>query len=213
MQLTDDLLPFERIVRKRDEHGRVLSEEYLIPDDMREETLRAFYIFDNPPSLDKELIDIHVDRPFVVRDYKLVREGHANLLVSPYYYEAGGTVIDWWDEDDDRIEAIDDAELTPELFALIERDVAVIKAHWDDEAQIARQPNLRQLIESDIARIRMYRRDAAEPGLDPAVKAEIEFDIKMIRDIWTPYEDLDPETKAEIDHDIAEMKAMADRQA
>jgi hypothetical protein len=205
MQLTNDLLPFERIVRRRDEYGRAVSEEYVIPDDMREEALRAFYIFPDPPSLDKTLIDIHVDRPFVVRDYKLVRERNANWLVSPYYYEAGGTVIDWWDEDEDRIETIDDAELTPELLAMIERDIAVIKAHWNDEAQIARQPDLRQLIESDIARIRMYRRDAAEPGLDPAIKADIEGDIEMIRACWMRYEDLDPGERAEIDRDAAEM--------
>ncbi len=206
MQLTDDLLPFERIVRVRDEHGTVVSEEYVIPDDMREEVLRAFYIFADPPSLDKELIDMHVDRPFVVRDYKLVRERNANLLVSPYYYEAGGTVIDWWDEDEDRIEIVDDAELTPEVLAMIERDIAVIKAHWNDEAQIARQPDLRQLIENDIARIRMYRRDAAVPGLDPEVKADIEADIEMIKACWTRYEDLDPEERAEIDRAVAEMK-------
>jgi hypothetical protein len=45
--------------------------------------------------LDDELLDIHTDKNFKVRDYIVTREGDGNFLVSPYYAEKGGTVLDW----------------------------------------------------------------------------------------------------------------------
>ena len=41
------------------------------------------------------MIDIHAGKTFKVRDYIVTREGDGNFLVSPYYAEAGGTVLDW----------------------------------------------------------------------------------------------------------------------
>ena len=34
-------------------------------------------------------------RTFKVRDYIVTREGSGNFLVTPFYAEAGGTVLDW----------------------------------------------------------------------------------------------------------------------
>jgi len=34
-------------------------------------------------------------RKFRVREFLVAREGGMNVLASPYYLEAGGTVIDW----------------------------------------------------------------------------------------------------------------------
>ena len=39
--------------------------------------------------------DIHAEKEFRVRDFLVAREGEMNVLASPYYPEAGGTVIDW----------------------------------------------------------------------------------------------------------------------
>ena len=41
------------------------------------------------------MIDIHEDKTFKVRDFRVTREDGMNLLVSPYYPNSGGTVIDW----------------------------------------------------------------------------------------------------------------------
>ena len=46
-------------------------------------------------NMDDERIDIHTDNSFKVRDYIVTRKGDGNFLVSPYYAEAGGTVLDW----------------------------------------------------------------------------------------------------------------------
>lgn len=111
MDLFKDVLPYSLEERVRDKDGWVISEEYIIPDDQKNIVLAQHYPFEGAPSLDDELLDIHADKAFRVRDYKLVRENGCNLLVSPYYYESGGSVIDWMPMDawiDDGEEGADD---------------------------------------------------------------------------------------------------------
>jgi hypothetical protein len=74
-------------------------EVYIIPEEKKAEVLKKLYPFIPVPSLDDEMLDIHADKKFIVRDFCVTREGQMNLLVSPYYFESGGTVIDWWPED------------------------------------------------------------------------------------------------------------------
>jgi hypothetical protein len=70
-------------------------EEYIIPDEKKAEVLAQLYIFDPVPGLDEERYDLHSGKKFFVRDYRVTREDGMNFLVSPYYEEGGGTVIDW----------------------------------------------------------------------------------------------------------------------
>jgi hypothetical protein len=70
-------------------------QEYVIPDDKKLEVLNLLYPFTPVPSLDEELLDIHEDKTFIVRDYRVTWENGHNWLVSPYYPSGGGTVIDW----------------------------------------------------------------------------------------------------------------------
>ena len=70
-------------------------EKYIIPDEEKEKVFDSLYPFIGQPSLGDTLIDIHTSRTFKVRDYMVVREGEGNFLVSPYYAEKGGTVLDW----------------------------------------------------------------------------------------------------------------------
>ena len=70
-------------------------ERYIIPDEDRQKVLDALYPFFPTPSLDADMLDIHTQRRFKVRDYIVTREGDGNFLVTPYYAEAGGTVLDW----------------------------------------------------------------------------------------------------------------------
>jgi hypothetical protein len=72
-------------------------EEFIIPDEDRELVLKQLYPFSPVPKLTDRMIDIHVDREFVVKDFRVTWEHGMNYLVSPYYPEGGGTVIDWWD--------------------------------------------------------------------------------------------------------------------
>ena len=73
---------------------------YLIPDEDKQKVLDALYPFNDTPSLDDERIDLHTGRSFKVRDYIVTREGNGNFLVTPYYAEKGGTVLDWMRPDD-----------------------------------------------------------------------------------------------------------------
>jgi len=70
-------------------------EEYIIPDKKKAEVLQALYIFRPIPSLDEERFDLHSGKRFRIREFRVTREGGHNFLVSPYYEEGGGTVIDW----------------------------------------------------------------------------------------------------------------------
>jgi hypothetical protein len=73
-------------------------EEFIIPDEDRELVLEQLYPFSPVPKLDDVLYDLHADKTFTVRDYRVTWEHGMNYLVSPYYPESGGTVIDWIDE-------------------------------------------------------------------------------------------------------------------
>ena len=77
--------------------GKVRYHEYQIPDADRESVLRTEYPFDCCPKLDDERVDLHLGKRFLVGDFKVVRVGQMNYLVSPYYAESGATVIDWID--------------------------------------------------------------------------------------------------------------------
>lgn len=74
-------------------------EKYIISDTDKEKVLKKLYPFDDIPSMDSRMVDIHTDKAFIVKDFMVVREGDGNFLVSPYYAEAGGTVLDWMPAD------------------------------------------------------------------------------------------------------------------
>jgi hypothetical protein len=88
----DARLPFPtRIIQMRNE----TIELYEIPYAKKATVLKALYPFIPKPSLEEEMYDIHADKKFIVKEFLVTREGEANFLVSPYYFESGGTVIDW----------------------------------------------------------------------------------------------------------------------
>jgi hypothetical protein len=75
----------------------LIVEEFIIPDEDRALVLEQLYPFSPVPKLTDQMIDIHVDRIFTVKDFRVTWENGMNYLVSPYYLEGGGTVIDWMD--------------------------------------------------------------------------------------------------------------------
>ena len=74
-------------------------EEFIIPDEDKEIVLAQLYPFSPIPKLSDVLYDLHADKTFVVKDFRVTWEHGMNYLVSPYYPESGGTVIDWMDEE------------------------------------------------------------------------------------------------------------------
>jgi hypothetical protein len=51
------------------------------------------------------MYDLHEEKKFTVRQFRVTREGGMNMLVSPYYPNSGGSVIDWvpaeeWEAED-----------------------------------------------------------------------------------------------------------------
>ena len=70
-------------------------EEYLIPRNEKKSVLEALYPFIPVPSLNAIRTDIHSGKKFRVHEFRVTYEGGMNCLVSPYYEEGGGTVIDW----------------------------------------------------------------------------------------------------------------------
>ena len=73
-------------------------EEFEIPDEDREIVLEQLYPFIPVPKLNQKMYDIHADKRFIVREFRVTWEHGMNWLVSPYYPESGGTVIDWMEE-------------------------------------------------------------------------------------------------------------------
>lgn len=74
-------------------------EEYLIPDEDKEALLERLYPFEPIPGLDETMYDLHEEKTFVVAEFRVVRDGGMNMLVSPYFFESGGSVIDWMPPD------------------------------------------------------------------------------------------------------------------
>lgn len=62
-------------------------EEYVIPEDKKEQVLKALYPFIPMPSMDEERLDLHSGKKFRIREFRVTREGRMNCLVSPYYEE------------------------------------------------------------------------------------------------------------------------------
>jgi hypothetical protein len=100
--------------------GNRVVEEYIIPDDQRQWVLEALFLGEPAPSLDDVLYDLHEDKTFIVRQYRVTWEDGRNWLVSPYYPSSGGSVIDWLpadgaDDEDDEDDGCDLDDLDDEF--------------------------------------------------------------------------------------------------
>ena len=98
-------------------------EEFIIPEEDKEIVLEQLYPFSPIPKLTDEMYDIHAEKTFIVREFRVTWERGMNFLVSPYYPESGGSVIDWMDEDswveDDEF---DEEDLDDDDFGFTEID-------------------------------------------------------------------------------------------
>ena len=83
-------------------------DEFIIPDEDKEIVLEELYPFSPIPKLTDVLYDLHADKTFVCKDFRVTWEHGMNYLVSPYYPQGGGTVIDWIDENNWNNDEIED---------------------------------------------------------------------------------------------------------
>jgi hypothetical protein len=79
--------------------GAETIEEVLIPDEKKAQVLDDLYPFDPVPSLTETMYDLHEEKQFRVGDFRVIRGAAMDMLVSPYYFKSGGTVIDWMPPD------------------------------------------------------------------------------------------------------------------
>ena len=79
--------------------GGEAVEEYIIPEGDKAGVLERLYPFDPVPSLDDMMYDLHEEKVFRVGDFRVIRGPVMDMLVSPYYFRSGGTVIDWMPPD------------------------------------------------------------------------------------------------------------------
>ena len=86
--------------------GESTVEEYLIPDDKKGEVLQQLYPFNPVPALGAVMLDIHEEKLFRVGEFRVLRGGSMDWLVSPYFPVSGGTVIDWVEPDEEDLAAI-----------------------------------------------------------------------------------------------------------
>lgn len=56
--------------------------------------VRSYYPYDMSLGINAPMIDLVLYRPFRFHQFTLVYEGESSFLVSPYYFEGGGTAID-----------------------------------------------------------------------------------------------------------------------
>lgn len=90
-------------------------EEFIIPEEDREIVLEQLFPFSPIPKLTDEIYDLHAGKTFIAKDFRVTWEHGINFLVSPYYPESGGTVIDWigndaWVNDELEDDGFDDSD-------------------------------------------------------------------------------------------------------
>lgn len=87
-----ETLPYP--TKKVNVSGEVI-EEYIIPEGDKATVLDMLYPFSPVPSLDDTFLDMHEDRRFIVRDFRVIQGIGMPFLMSPYWEHSGGSVIDW----------------------------------------------------------------------------------------------------------------------
>ncbi|MBO4620353.1 MAG: hypothetical protein J5654_09620 [Victivallales bacterium] len=91
-------LPYE--LKELEMSDGTIEQEYDIPECDKASVLNDLYPFDPCPKLDEELFDLHEQKAFAVRDYRVIRCRKRNMVVSPYYPHSGGMVVDWMPTED-----------------------------------------------------------------------------------------------------------------
>ena len=68
---------------------------YEIPEEDKEKIWKSLNPFMTSFTMDDILLDIHSNKKFALKDFKVIRSNGRNFIASPYYAEAGGTLLDF----------------------------------------------------------------------------------------------------------------------
>ena len=69
--------------------------EYIIPFESKEKVLKEIYPFVPCPDINEKRLDIHEQKVFCIKEFRVIRECNRNFLVSPFFPRSGGMVVDW----------------------------------------------------------------------------------------------------------------------
>ncbi|MGN0892645.1 MAG: hypothetical protein ACI4Q0_05130 [Oligosphaeraceae bacterium] len=70
--------------------------EYVIPIKDKQKVLRALWPFKGPvPKLNDTFFDIHSQKEFKVKEFRVIRCRGRNMICAPDYPNTGGMVVDW----------------------------------------------------------------------------------------------------------------------
>ena len=88
--------------------------EYVIPQQEKTKVLKEIYPFIPCPEITEERFDLHEQKTFCIKDFRVIRECNRNFLVSPYYPRSGGMVVDWLPTGEDcSVQLIANSENSP----------------------------------------------------------------------------------------------------
>jgi hypothetical protein len=79
--------------------GLASFEEYVIPEGEKGRILELLYPFEPVPALTDVMFDLHQEATFQVQEFRVLRGEDMDWLVSPFFFESGGTVVDWMPTD------------------------------------------------------------------------------------------------------------------
>lgn len=79
--------------------GTAAIEEYIIPEEEKDRVLEDMYPFEPIPKLTDMMFDLYEEESFQVWEFRVVRGKSMDYLVSPYFFNSGGTVVDWMPPD------------------------------------------------------------------------------------------------------------------
>ena len=106
--ILDEAEPLPYALKAIEMYDGSTEQEYEIPDEDKQSVLDTLYPFDKCPKLNERRFDIHEQKVFTVREYRVIRCRNRNMIVSPYYNHSGGMVVDWMptEEDNDFIQVV-----------------------------------------------------------------------------------------------------------
>lgn len=88
-------LPYGSRVVEWDASGAPAVEEIEIPESEKQAYLDEHFPFVPTPRLDEQRFDVRARKVFRVGDFRVIRKDNLNLMCSPYYWDSGGTILDW----------------------------------------------------------------------------------------------------------------------
>ena len=94
--LWDPEPPLKYEIRELETAIGTVDLEYVIPIKDKQKVLRTLWPFKGPvPKLNDTFFDIHSQKEFKVKEFRVIRCRGRNMICAPGYPNTGGMVVDW----------------------------------------------------------------------------------------------------------------------